>query len=146
MKVTSKYTVAIQIMLCIAHYTLKRKVTSAFLAESTNADATIVRRILGQLQAAGFVTVRPGVGGAYIVKPLSEITLLDIYKAVGAEQDSLFRYYDLKECKCEIGLNLHTVLDPHFHDIQRAMENEMKKVTLEQVHEEMDAVMGAQKF
>ena len=81
MQITSRFTVAIHTILCIAHYEGKKKVTSTVLSASTGADATIIRRLLGQLQTAGYVTVKAGVGGAYLTKPLKEITLLDLFKA-----------------------------------------------------------------
>ena len=66
MQVTSRFTVAIQTMLCIACFSNNRKVTSNFIAGSTNSNPVIIRRLLGQLKQAGLVNVKPGVGGATI--------------------------------------------------------------------------------
>lgn len=82
MQISSRFTLAVHIMDCIDTFKDEYKVTSDFLASSTNVNSVIVRKILGQLKAAGLVEVARGFGGASIPKPLEEITFLDIYKAV----------------------------------------------------------------
>ena len=88
MQISSRFTLAVHIFACIDTFKDDYKVTSEFLAGSTNVNPVIVRKILGQLKAAGLVEVARGSGGASIAKPLNEITFLDIYRAVecvGAE-------------------------------------------------------------
>ena len=82
MQISSRFTLAVHIFACIDTFKDEYKVTSDFLAGSTNVNPVIVRKILGQLKAAGLVTVARGTGGTWIPKPLNEITFLDIYRAV----------------------------------------------------------------
>lgn len=106
MQITSRFTVAIQCLLCIAHYNGKKKMTSAVLSRSTGADAAIIRRLLGQLQVAGYITAKPGVGGAYPARDLA------------------------------VGNNIHAVLDEHLWDIQQAMYDKMKSINISKFQKE----------
>jgi len=130
MKVTSRFTIAIQTMLCIACYSDKIKVTSNFIASSVNANPVVIRRVLGQLKKANLITTKAGIGGSSIAKDFSEITLLDIFIAVEADEKFLFSFQENPNCTCPVGKNIHTILDDHLLKIQVAMNNEMKKTTL----------------
>ncbi len=78
MQISSRFTLAVHIFACIDTFKEDYKVTSDFLAGSTNVNPVIVRKILGQLKAAGLVEVARGSGGASIPKPLRDISFLDI--------------------------------------------------------------------
>lgn len=131
MKVTSRFTIGIHAMLVIASFSDKLKVTSDFIAKSTNANPVIIRRIMGQLKAANLVSIRAGVGGASITRPYDEITLLDIFNAVEAMGDDFFSFQANPNCQCPIGRNIHVVLDRHLMKVQDAMNQEMEKTTLQ---------------
>ena len=81
MQISSKFTISIHTLLCIEHFGKDTKVTSNFIAASTNVNSVIIRRILGELKEAEIVNVEAGVGGASIIKPLDKITMLDVFKA-----------------------------------------------------------------
>lgn len=136
MQITSRFTIAIQTMLCIAWFSEKTKVTSSFLAQSTNSNPVIIRRILGQLKSAELIDVKAGVGGAFIIKPIEEITILDIFNAVGALGDDFFSFRENPDCKCPIGVNIHTILDGHLSEIRTAMTEQMKKTNLKMLLED----------
>ena len=136
MKITSRFTLAIHIMLCIASFSDTHKVTSNFIAGSTNANPVIIRRILGQLKAANLVIIKAGIGGAYIAKDLKDITLYDIFIAVDAMGDQFFSFHANPDCKCPVGKNLHTILDSHLDEIQQAMNTKMKETNLASLLEE----------
>jgi Rrf2 family protein len=56
---------------------------SAYVASSVNTHAVFLRRILGDLVAAGLVTAREGRAGGYrLARPAERITLADVYRAV----------------------------------------------------------------
>ena len=57
MQISSRFTLAIHIIACIETFKNEYKVTSDFLADSTNVNPVIVRKILGQLKSAGIVAV-----------------------------------------------------------------------------------------
>jgi Rrf2 family protein len=59
---------------------------SAYVASSVNTHAVFLRRILGDLVAAGLVSAREGRAGGYrLARPAERITLADVYRAVEGE-------------------------------------------------------------
>ncbi|MCI9380978.1 MAG: Rrf2 family transcriptional regulator [Dorea sp.] len=134
MQISSRFTLAVHIFACIDVFKDDYKVTSEFLAGSTNVNPVIVRKILGQLKAAGLVEVARGSGGASIPKPLGEISFLDIYNAVECiEKGELFHFHENPNAECPVGRNIHVVLDDKLMRVQKAMEAELSSITLEDV-------------
>ena len=134
MQISSRFTLAVHIFACIDVFKDDYKVTSDFLAGSTNVNPVIVRKILGQLKAAGLVEVARGSGGASIPRPLNEISFLDIYNAVECiENGELFHFHENPNTDCPVGRNIHAVLDDKLMRVQKAMEAELSSITLEDV-------------
>lgn len=134
MQISSRFTIAVHVFACIDTFGGERKVTSDFLAGSVNTNPVIIRKILLQLKAAGLVNVRRGNVGTTIAKPPEEITLLDVYRAVECvEKGQLFHFHNDPNTNCPVGKNIHRVLDDKLNKIQRAMEDEMRKITLAEV-------------
>ena len=138
MQITSRFTIAIHTMLCIGCFSNKLKVTSNFIAQSTNSNPVVIRRSLGQLKNANLVVIKPGVGGATISRPLENITLLNIFNAVEAMGDNFFGFHSDPNCKCPVGKNIHTILDGHLNEIKEAMYNQMRQTNLKTLLEETE--------
>lgn len=142
MQISSRFSLSVHILLCIDRFSKNVKVTSEFLAGSTNVNPVIVRNILGQLRKSGIVKVSRGTGGAEIAKPLKEITLLDLYKSVECvENGELFSFHENPNVLCPVGKNIHNVLDSRLDDVQKAMERELSKVTIEDLKEDLDNIL-----
>lgn len=134
MQISSRFTIAIHIFACIDTFENERKITSDFLASSVNVNPVIIRKLLSQLKAAGLVSVQRGSGGASIAKPLDKITFLDIYNAVECiDNGELFHFHNNPNQECPVGRNIHYILDDKLQQVQDAMENEMKKITVADV-------------
>ena len=139
MQISSRLTVAVHTLLAIEYFHLEYKVTSEFIASSVCVNPVVIRRILLQLKDAGLVDVARGSGGATLKKPPQSITLLDVYRAVDCmEKDSMFHFHENPNPACPVGKNIHGVLDGHLAAAQAAMENELKKVTLSTLVEQLD--------
>lgn len=142
MQISSRFTVALHIFSCADTFKDEYKVTSDFLASSINTNPVIIRRILGQLKSAGLIDVARGTGGITPARPLSEITFYDVYKAVDPiEDDELFHFHENPNPKCPVGRNIHNLLNDKLDAIQKAMEDEMKKYTIEDLHKEMEILL-----
>lgn len=134
MQISSRFTLAVHIFACIDTFKDDYKVTSDFLAGSTNVNPVIIRKILIQLKAAGLVKVARGTGGATISRPLHEITFLDIFKAVECvDNGELFHFHENPNTDCPVGRNIHVILDDKLQRVQAAMERELASITLEEV-------------
>ena len=138
MKITSRFTVAVHTLLVIHFFEGKEKTTSEFIAASVNVNPVVIRRALLSLKAAGMVEVKAGSGGASIVKDLKDITLFDVYRAVGSVDGDIFHFHENPNPACAVGKNIHAVLDTHLADAQRALENELKKVTLYDLTQDLE--------
>ena len=139
MQISSRFTLAVHIVACIATFSKDQKVTSQFLAGSTNVNPVIIRRLLSQLKAAGLVNVARGTGGATIAKPLNQITFLDIYRAVECiDHGELFHFHENPNTDCPVGRNIHKILDDKLERVQNAMERELASITLADVKKDTD--------
>ena len=114
------------------------KITSDFLASSTNVNPVIIRKILGQLKAAGLLDIKRGSGGASITKPLDKISFLDIYYAVECiDNGELFHFHENPNMECPIGRNIHLIMDDKLNRVQGAMEKELASITLQDIKKDI---------
>ena len=89
--------------------------------------------------------VARGTGGTTITRPLSEITFLDIYRAVECVEDNkLFHFHENPNPQCPVGKNIHNILDDKLQRVQDAMERELKAITLEDVKEDLEKYLQQQ--
>ena len=145
MQISSRLSIAIHILACIETFKDEHKVTSDFLAGSVHVNPVVIRRLLSQLKAAGIVDVARGTGGAGIAKPLQEITMLDIYRAVDCvENGELFHFHEDPNPECPVGRNIHAVLDGRLDRVQQAMENEMQRITMAEIIAETKELIRSQ--
>lgn len=134
MQISSRFTIAVHILICIETFKNDYKITSDFLASSVNANAVVIRRLLQQLKKAGIINVKRGSGGAEMAKSPKEVTLLDIYNAVECvEEGKLFHFHENPSQECPVGKNIHAVLDVRLEEIQKAMEREMRSISIQDI-------------
>lgn len=134
MQISSRFTIAMHIFAAIDTFEKEYKITSEFLASSIQVNPVVVRRILSQLKAAGLVHVVRGSGGASIARPLEEITFLDVFQAVDCIEDgALFHFHENPCPQCPVGRNIHQGLDDKLARVQRAMEEEMRRISVADV-------------
>ena len=134
MQISSRFTIAVHVLICIEAFKNERKVTSEFLASSVNVNPVVIRRLLQQLKKAGIVEVKRGSGGADIKGNLSDITLLDVYNAVeSVDEGQLFHFHDNPNPKCPVGKNIHNIMDERLREIQEAMESRMRSITIKNI-------------
>lgn len=132
MQISSRFTIALHIFTCVDTFKDDYKITSEFLAGSINTNPVIIRKILTQLKNAGLITVARGTGGISPTRPLKEISFYDVYQAIEpVENGDLFNFHSSPNPQCPVGKNIHALLDDKLKTIQLAMENEMKKYTLD---------------
>lgn len=147
MQISSRFTIAIHILICVDLYGADEPATSESLSESIGTHPVVIRRILGQLRRAGLITVARGrEGGAHIARPLHAITLADVFRAAQClRKDRLFRFHENPNPACPVGRSIHTILDERLAGIQRAMEHKMEETTLADVMAEARACVNRSK-
>lgn len=137
MHYSSRLTIAIHILLCIEEFSDEEKVTSNFLAGSIGVNPVIIRNVLGRLKEASLVHVAAGVGGSTLAKAPADISLYDIFEAVEDSGEGLFHFHENPNPECPVGRAVHAVLDERLLEIQRAMENSMRSMTLQSIIDDM---------
>lgn len=134
MQISSRFTMAVHMFACIDTFGKECKVSSDFMAGSIGTNPVIIRKLLGQLKAAGLIEVKRGTGGVTLLKPLEEISFLDIYKAVECTPgNELFHFHENPNQNCPVGANIHKVLDDRLLQVQDAMEKELAAITLDEI-------------
>lgn len=142
MKISSRFTVAVHI-LSLINYDRNVICTSEWIAESVNTNPVVIRRVMGKLKNAGLIDIRRGLGGATLQKPLQEITLLDVYRAVDVvDEGELFQMHENPNPSCPVGANIQGVLELILFRAQDAMEAVLKEVTMEELVNVLNQKIG----
>ena len=137
MKISSRFSVAVHIISILQLYGNPMP-TSEYIAGSVNTNPVVIRRILGMLKQAGIVDMKRGTGGAYLVKSVEDITMLDIYKAVGSVEDGqLFQIHENPNPMCPVGANIQDVVNVALISAQDAMEGVLQKITLADITKDL---------
>lgn len=135
MKISSRFSVAVHILSMLSMED-SNLCTSEWIAGSVNTNPVVIRRVMGMLKRAGLVNVIAGAGGAYLLKDLDEITLLDIYRAVDVvPEGELFQFHEAPNLNCPIGANIQAVLEGILLSAQEAMEQVLGNVTMKYIVE-----------
>ena len=133
LKISSRFTVAVH-MLVLISFDEYGNLTSRQIADSVNTNPVVIRRLMTKLKEAEFIDVSQGNSGIELIKPLSDITLFDVYKAVEVvEERELFQIHEDTNIKCVVGANIQMVLEVILENAQTAMESVLKNVTLENI-------------
>ncbi|PNZ32142.1 Rrf2 family transcriptional regulator [Staphylococcus petrasii] len=133
MKISSRFTVAVHI-LSLVKIESNQTLTSAYIAGSVNTNSVVIRRLISKLKQADLIETHQGSGGIQLLKPLSDITLLDVYKAVEVvDEGELFQMHEDTNINCVVGANIQSVLEIVLLRAQDAMETVLKNVTMEDI-------------
>lgn len=142
MQISSRFTIAIHMLVCMETFQENYKITSGFLASSIQVNPVVIRKIFSQLEDAGLIEVKRGPGGAAVGKPPEEITFLDIYRAVECvEENALFHFHERPNPDCPVGKNIHNLLDDRLLQVQAAMEQKLQSITLADILRDLESYL-----
>lgn len=107
--------------------------TSDRLAKTMGTNPAVFRRTMAGLRNAGYLRSGKGHGGGWsLAKPLSEITLFDVYEALG--HSGLFAFglrNDMPNCKVEKAVN--TALSHTMSEAEALLVARFKEITLDRI-------------
>lgn len=145
MQISSRFTIALHILTAIETFQGQYRLTSRFLSSSIQANPVIIRNILLQLKAAGFVQIPRGRGSITLLKSPNEISLLDVYKSIEPlEEDKLFSFHKNPNPQCPVGRNIHNILDWRLLSVQQAMENKLESMKLSDILTDLQKLIKAE--
>ncbi len=138
MAVNTQFTIAVHLMAALA-YSRERDITSTRLAGSINTSPSFVRRILAKLSRAGLVETATGKNGAcWLARRPRDISLLEVYRAVGAPKVFAIHSYDAHK-PCPVSCHIKSALDRVLLRSQNSMEASLQKISLARVLSDLKA-------
>jgi Rrf2 family protein len=129
MAVSYKFAMAVHAMTLLANGPESGQ-TSDEIARRINTNPVVVRRLLATLSKTGLVLTRKGqTGGTRLSRPPDQVTLADIYSAVG--RDEPFHVPPNRPPKsCPVGRRMGDILERVFTRADLAMQDELRKTTV----------------
>ena len=137
MAVNTQFSIAVHIMAALAYRCGDTDITSGHLAASVNTSPSFVRRILSRLSKAGLVETTTGKTGACaLARDPKSVSLLDIYRAVGAPKAfAIHNYHEMKVCA--VSCHIKETLEKALEKTQAAMESGLADINLKQIVSDM---------
>ncbi|HIX68678.1 MAG TPA: Rrf2 family transcriptional regulator [Candidatus Anaerostipes excrementavium] len=131
MKYSTKVSDAVHIMAFIV-LNPADSLSSSRIAESVKTNPGYVRQIMSSLRNNKLLTSVKGHPKPSLTKSPSEITLLDIYRAVEGEKP-LLHLDTHTNPECGVGVHIQLALRDYFDQVQEQAEQEMKQITLQNI-------------
>lgn len=103
--------------------------SSDAIAKSVNVNPVSVRKLMSQMKKNQLLESQSGKAAPKLARPPQDITLYDIYSSV-EEDVQLFKVDEKTAPSCLVGGNIQKVLAKRYNQLQASVENEMKKITL----------------
>lgn len=144
MKFSTRLSDAAHLLLFI-YLNPKGSLSSAAIAESIQTNPAYVRQLMSALKKADLLHSTRGTASPTLSRCLSEISLLDVYRAVEGDKPLLHQDTHTNP-DCGVGINIQLVLRDCFDQVQLAAEAEMSNITLQNVldqyHERLEATQN----
>jgi Rrf2 family protein len=134
----TQFAVAVHVLTMLAG--LPRELqTSEVMAASVGSNPVHIRRVLGRLREAGFVTSRPGRrGGWQLLRTPEETTLADVWRVINGDDPVLGVHEATPEC--DVSRRIHSNLEDIDRRALAAVEAELAATTLADLAAETGAV------
>jgi Rrf2 family protein len=130
MSQSSRFPLAVHVLVALS-FRPKDFISSDSLSGTVHTNPVVVRRIVASLRRAGFVVSQSGVsGGVRLAKRARQISLLDVYRAVGRAE--LFRMHNPNRA-CPIGRGIPDALGEFLPKAEQAFERSLASATVEDV-------------
>lgn len=130
MKYSYKLSDAIHILAYVDIMPDGNDISSNDIALSIEANASVVRKLMANLKKAGLLESQVGAAKPKLARPASEITLLDVFKAVEINHE-LLHVDPRTNMDCPVGANIQQTLNGAYERVQKAAEEEMSKLTIQ---------------
>lgn len=128
MKYSTILSDSIHVLLFI-YLNKQNDLSSVAIAKSIYTNPSYIRQIMSKLRKAGLINSRQGTAKPEISKPLNEISMLDVYRAIEGNKPLL--HLDTETNKnCNLGVYIVSSIEDCYQQIQKHTENKMKKITL----------------
>lgn len=132
----TRFAVAVHI-LTFLHTQEGEPATSELIASSVGTNPALIRRLMGRLVRAGLVSAQRGSGGGTVLaRAGSDITLLDVHRAVSEGAD-VIPIHQTPDPRCPVGRNIRGALAVRLDGVERAMCEELARTTIAELAEDV---------
>lgn len=132
MKYSTRLSDAVHVLALIAINQDDFDLSSTSIAASVQTNPGYVRQIMMKLRQAGLMSSVTGHVRPALAKPVEQISLLDIYKAV--EGDKPLLHLDTHtNPECGVGVNIQLALQEYYNQVQQDAEASMRKISLQDI-------------
>lgn len=138
MKISSTYTVALQLLMICKHYE-NEKITSGFVSRKIGADSAVIRRVMAALKRNGYIKSKPGPGGTQLLKDLNDITLYDVYTATTNGNEQILKFYDSTDESSFFEEKIISVSNECFSQYINSFYLELKNHTLGDIYNKIES-------
>jgi DNA-binding IscR family transcriptional regulator len=128
----TRFSVAVHTLALLERFG-KDHPTSEMIAGSVGTNASFIRRILSLLARAGLVRSSAGIAGTDLARPPHKITLLDVYRAVGLQDEHRPGIHREPNPSCFVGRRIQGALETVIGAAEGAFEKELRGRTLADV-------------
>ncbi len=133
MATNTQFSIAVHLLIALGFDDGRRQTTSGDLATSVNTSPSFVRRVLAKLSKANLVSTTTGKSGfCSLAKKAEDISLLEIYQAVGAPQTFAIHDYPVQDF-CRVSCNIEAVMQKVLGKAQDSFEGSLGETTLANV-------------
>ena len=139
MKFSYKFSDAIHLLAYLDIYQ-NGDLSSRRIADSIEANPSVVRNLMRDLKKAGLILTHQGSATPSLAKQPAKISLYDIYTAVDINHD-LIHVDPNTNPACIVGGNIQTTLQDAYDRIQQAAFNEMKAISPQDI---IDGILNNQ--
>lgn len=144
MQISTKFTIAIHMLVAIDYFGDQETVNSASLAGSIGSNPVIIRNLMSDLKHAGLIDTKRGPGGIKLLKSLDQITFYDVYAAVEKNKDELFNFHEHVNPNCPVGRNIHQALNDKLLKIQQEFEDDLRRQKVSDVEKDVEKAIDAE--
>ena len=132
MRGSTRLSDAVHILAYIAVFAGNGSVSSEVIASSVETNPTNVRKIMSQLRKGGLIVTVNGRANPMLARRPEQITLRDVHQCVDDGSPLIDVDHDTNP-RCVIGANIQSALEDSYAQLQRTVEEQMKKITLRDI-------------
>ncbi len=131
MRINTKCSLALHILIVIAVFSESHKMTSEAIARSTGSNPVIIRNILSYLKKAGIIDIKRGGGGAVLKLDPAEISVWKVYTAIDPTMlQELIGLHPNPSSQCPLGREIYALLREPYDAIRESVRETMLNYTL----------------
>jgi Rrf2 family protein len=140
MRINTKCSLALHVLVLIAVFGDEHKMTSEIIAKSTGSNPVVIRNIFTGLKRAGILNVQRGSGGATLNIEPKDITIWRVCSAVDPDSlQNLIGLHPNPSQRCPVGNKIHALLKTPYDTICNAVREVMSDYTLAELLEQYKA-------